>query len=585
MYARTTKNAFEEMVFDFHFDRTTPTTVRSLLQLHHHMLQATVERGRIDLTKGDLQSFKLAMILKHEEIFQKRNQAQNPLLQETQREALEKEVARLHDELDVMEDIRDFMVEHVAIMADELDKDCDPTQEKNYSYGRQVEIDPLKRAAILGIFTTLLTSKDPTIQGLATAIQTNTLKDMTPEKVQEATKELVRSLHATYQDICSLEDDFSHYLIKPQDKDGGDAAKAAYQKIFPKDRPLSEKQQQLAWTRTLLWDLFTPDAALGKVGGVSYGRSKDGVSVIPYTGSSKPNERSQHGKDLERLTYTCLDYVQNGLSAEQVRAAYITAKEAALKEVVSALRNNKTISLDGTEAGKKFQREFLSFLPEPRPTLSAITDETLISIQKGITANPTTLLAFLNDVVLRDLRQSEFKIISDAQDPPYMVKSYSGSSGTDTGCYALPDKIDKKDARQPGVHGEVIRWLLENEALPRPPQASTSETSTTETPSQGVFLSGGREPYGLLAQHMKGGDCISDVGRLFPGIPPKTIASNLLKKLTTVTYAVFMNPEDQWMMLKREGNAFVEVKYEPSEDPAVLKQRITIFDDVHTRGG
>lgn len=577
MYARTTKNAFSEAVFDFHFDRTTPTPVNSLLHLHLDLLQTTVERGRLDLSKGDLQSFKLAMILKQEEIQENRKKLELPSLSKEDREVLEKDINRLHSELDVMEDIRDFLYDHVAIMADELDKDCDPTQEKNYSYGNSVEINLQKREAILTILEKLLVNSSRNMKTLGEAIQNKNQARLDQTVIANAIKELVSSLYNDYKEICT-EEEFLAYLIKPDttNQNTPQKAEASYKKIFGqydgKELPLN--LQKLYWIQQFLWNLFTPEAALAKREGVSYGRAKDGVSVIPYAGSDKPKERSQHGNDLERLVYTSLDYVQNGLSPGQVRAAYIKAKEEGLKEVVAAYQAGKTLELDLTKAAKKFQNEFLAFAEEPKPTLSTITEETLTSIQKKITENPAVLLQFLRNVVLNDLRQSEKKIVSDAQDPPYMVKSYGGSSGTDSGCYALPDKINKKDARQKGVHGEIIRWLLETEAGPRRPEAFPPET----------FLTGDREPYDILASAMKGGDCLSDVGRLFPGIPPRTIAETLLKKIPSVNYAVFMNPEDKWVMLKREGSEFVEVEYTKSEDPKVLKDRITIFDDVHTRG-
>ncbi len=582
MYARTTRNAFGEMVFDFHFDRGVPTDERSLLYLHHTLLQTTVEKGRLDLSKGDLQSFKLAKNLKHEEIRKKRLQQKNMAEDSEEWKALEGEIEQLHAEIDIMEDIWDFMVSHVAIMADELDKDCDPTQEKNYAYGASREIDPQKRNAILTIFSKLLIGSEGNVQELGTAIRGNKQAKMDPQKRKQALLELAKALYAEYKRkggslVPLSEDDFIAYILPPavSGKKAEDANKG-YHTLFDayKDKEaVPEVLQQIAWARKFLWENFTPEGALSKTGGVNYGRAHDDVSVIPYAGSDKPKERSQHGNDLERLVYTCLDYVQRGLSLGQVRAAYIKAKEDALKAVLTASRKGETLSLDDTEAARIFKSQFLDFLEEPRPTLSTVTDEQLESVRTQVTKKPELLLRFLGDTVLSDLRQSEEKIVSDAQDPPNMVKSYSGSSGTDTGCYALPDKIRREGARQLGVHGEVIRWLLESEA-------AQGLSTFIELPEEWTPDS----LYETLANQMHGGDCISDVGRFFPGVSPRTIAENLLRQQKDVKYVVFMTPDDRWVMLMREGEGFKEVKYEPSDDPRVLKERITIFDDVHTRG-
>jgi hypothetical protein len=584
MYARTTKNAFGETVFDFHFDRGVPTDERSLLHLHQELLLATVEKGRIDLSKGDLQSFKLAKNLKHEEIRKKREEQARMAAESEEWKGLEGEIEQLHAEIDIMEDIWDFMSDHVAIMADELDKDCDPTQEKNYAYGESREIDIQKRQAILTIFSKVLAGSTGSLQKLGEAIRANKQAKMDSQERQNALRELAIALYQEYKGKEGFpkdltQEEFISYILKPEVPEDQKAralteAQRIYHKIFDqyKGKELPEVLQQLAWTRKFLWENFTTEAALSKTGGVNYGRAKDDVSVIPYAGSDKPKERSQHGNDMERLVYTCLDYVQRGLSSEQVRAAYIKAKDDALKEVLLASKRGKKLSVDDTKAAKKFKNQFLAFLDEPIPTLSTVLDTQLESIRTKITKNPELLLQFLGDTVLSDMRQSEAKIVSDAQDPPNMVKSYSGSSGTDTGCHALPDKIHRKDARQPGVHGEVIRWLLETEA-------GQGREST--------FISLERDEglYTMLGEQMHGGDCISDVGRLFPGISPRTIAENLLKQnIDGVKYVVFMNPDDKWVMLTRDGDGFKEVKYEASEDSKVVKERITIFDDVHTRG-
>jgi hypothetical protein len=584
MYARTTRNAFGELVFDFRFDRGVPTDESSLLHLHHDLLQATVERGRIDLSKGDLQSFKLAKNLKHEEIREKRNEMKKAGITDKEKKKLEQEIEQLHAEIDVMEDIMDFMSEHVAITADELDKDCDPTQEKNYAYGGSEAIDEDKRKAVLTIFRSLLVGEersDP-LKKLGKAIQGNKQAWLSIQERQEGLEALAHVLYDKYKEDLPVdvsEEDFVAYIIKPADGGSGAITEAekVYKKIFfvgEKPKEVAGRLAQLAWTRKFLWETLTADAALSKTGGVNYGRAKDEVSVIPYAGSDKPKEGSEHGNDMERLVYTSFDYIQRGLSSEQIRAAYIKAKEAALQEVLVASRLGRTKNIDETKAAIEFQEKITKFLDEPRPKFSEITEEHLETIKTKVTGNPEVLLSFLEEVVLSDLRQSEAKLTSDAQDPPYMVKSYGGSSGTDTGCHALPDKIAREDARQQGVHGEVIRWLLESEA------ALGKKT----------FLEGDLDdPYAVLIEEMKGGDCVSDVGRFFPGKPPREIAETLLKKFKEkgkgdIKFIVFMNPEDKWVMLTKEGDRFVEVDYKPSEDPEILKQRVTIFDDVHTRG-
>jgi len=153
-----------------------------------------------------------------------------------------------------------------------------------------------------------------------------------------------------------------------------------------------------------------------------------------------------------------------------------------------------------------------------------------------------------------------------------MVKSYSGSSGTDTGMYALPDKVVIEGARQEGVHGRVIAALKESEK-------KLGQDSFLSYADSGELLR-------VLTEQMKGGDCLVDVGRFFPGVAPKDIARAMSEgaRQNGVEYIVFADSEDRWRMLRTKDNE--EVSYQSSKDVKKedLKKRITIFDDVRTRG-
>jgi len=555
LLARTTKNAYEEQVFEFRFERTSPTDERSLRCLYRDLLETTVNRGRIDLTKGDLQSFKLAMLLKQEEIALLRNGGDPEA---------EKKVAALHNELDRMEDVRDFLYEHAVIMADELDKDCDPTQEKNYAHGDAVKIVEEERSAACLIIKKICAGTSERLTALSEAFLENRQSRLDEGVRVAALKELAVDLYAHFRGELSgvSQESFVAYLTDPDSEE----AERVYRALF-EDKELSLQLREVAFCRRLLSEIVPH--ALKKRAGISYGRSKrDGVSVIPYAGSDRPKEGSLHANETERVWYTCADYLQNGLSKDQARALWIQAKQKAVKQALMANYEDpsRAVFLDDMPAAIEFAEKFLSF-GDDTLTLSKVQECHVDEIVKKINGDTPRKIEFVETTILPSLRQEEEKIVSDAQDLPHMVKSYSGSSGTDTGMHALPDKIVIEGARQEGVHGRVLAALRESEKkLGRDSFVSYEDE---------------RELIQLLAEEMEGGDCLVDVGRLFPGVAPKDIAKAMSEgaRQKGVEYIVFTDSEDRWKMLRTDNGE--EVDYLSSGD---LKKRITIFDDVRTRG-
>ena len=574
LYARTTKNAFGEEVFDFHFNRASPSDENSLLDLHKQFLEITVNRGRVDLCRGDLQSFKLAMHLKNESIAEKRREyaeriQENPL--DAKAPGILEDITRIHRELDVMEDIRDFLIEHASIMADELDKDCDPTQEKNDAYGESSSLDSAKRTAACTLLRTLFESSDRRLTVIRKALLQNEqarLSREDPQQIVDGLKALAENVwDESYRAFgFASKEEFASYLTDPEHSE------RIFESVFKKysipplnASPLPHQLENIAFLRKYLSDIV-PNA-MKKTGGVSYGRSqKDKTLVIPYRDSDAPKEGSLHGNDMERIWYTSVDYVQAGISAEQARAEWIEANDKALKELLAANRAKIEMTKDQTVSATQFKKKY-----GIAGSFSSLTEKDVDAMRTALKERPIQMVAFLEENVLPSLRQNTEKIVSDAQDPPSMVKSYSGSSGTDTGAMALPDKIDIINARQEGVHGKTWERMLESDTR----LAGQSFMPTLDQKNQ----------YGSLAEMMNGGDCLSDVGRLFPGIPSKQIAKELSSKISpnkNIEYIVFMDPNDCWKMLRTSDGK--EVDYIPTKNREQLLRRITLFDPAHTRG-
>lgn len=571
LYTRTTRKAFGEKVFEFHCNRNSPSDQLSLLTLYNNLLKTTLFRGRLDLSKGDVQSFGLIMKLKMKAIEEKRDilDQQTKTLeeqrvfrttsadQEQQLQQIQKEIETLHAELDIMESISSFFKTHGALVADELDQDCDPTQEKNFAYGNNLEIDKQKQQACWSLLEAITVSDNPILQELNTRLREEPppqLDDIAINRYRNALAEHLFSDPA-FQRIGTKEDCVTYLTNSDPNK-----AHEIYLSSI-KEHLDDPEYQKIAYTRQFIADIL-PEA-LKKRYGISYGFSQDGVSVIVYEESARKKEGWHHSSDMERAWYTAVSYLQKGIRTDQARELVRAAKERAENELQILKRTFPDSNLEDTETAK-------TFFADLNMQLSTLGEENLESVCQAVYDNRNRLLRYVKEIILPNLRQAEKKIVSNAQDLPHAFGTYSGSSGTDMGKDALPDCIDSSEARQPGVHGEVISHLIQH---------------AQKNPSPLLASHNIEERYSLLASEMKWGDCLSDVGRLFPNMDAKTIAQNLMNQFKIQQkleagpyYIVFMDECDRWQMLNDQGSI---VPYDPTSD---LRKKITLFDPIHTRG-
>lgn len=561
LFSKTTLHAFGELTFEFKFNRQTPSDEVSLLKLHRNLLWMIANRGRMDLTKGDLLSFKLEQILKQEQLVALRKKSPDS-----------PDIERLHREIDEMENIRDLLQEWALINADELDKDCDPTQEKNYAHGEVESLNADKVEAGLDIVNEIFKAKGTSaLARLKKALRKNKQYKLSSDEIDKACQELAGKLFDQYQKALGLKKKdkaiFIDYLtqVKPKDEKEEDfyleigTFYEKHFKVLQKDKKIRKVQKKVRFAHEFIAQVIPH--ALDKQGGVNFGRSEDELHVIPFEGSDKSHEDSQHSLESEQIFYTCADYLdlsRKAIRVEQMGVVVQNSLKKAMQELaVEQKRNPDTsISFEETKTAKKFKKQF-------GLSLSLLTSDDYGRLTDSVNSDRKKLTSFLRDWVFPEYQNYSEKIVSDAQDPPSMVKSYSGSSGTDSTKYALPDPIDISHAKQPGVHGEIIASFYEIDEK----MGENSFKVVKENPESVIKA---------LAKSIKGGDCLSDVAIYFPGISAEAIARKLAKARPELVYQ-FMNRKDEWKMLK--GGVVNSV------DSTIPKDQIfTIFDDTHTRG-
>ncbi len=547
LYARTTLHAFGQKVFEFKWDRKTPSDELSLLRLHLNLLETIHDRGRCDFTRSDLLSFKHTETLKRDRLAGLAESFPNA-----------PDTLKLQRELDIIEDIRDLMKEKMIVTADELDKDCDPTQEKNFSYGSHRELDSNQVKAGLKILEWTLSL--PELSQLCKALRNNLQADLPEEICSDALEVIAKKWFSEVSKKLNLEvlqeNDFVNYMLGKDEF----VAREDFYNTYIKDRFNEDFVSQICFGRDLLTNIIPK--SFRKVSGVNFGRSEDGVRVIPYEGSDKPKEKSEHSSEAQQIWLTCIDYCQlgKGITPKNILKNISSIKKEALAEIAQVRLQdpNSPIDIDTTEKGKRFKAHF-------HIALSQVQAKDRAAIVAKIESGPKELVSFIEDWIFPEYKLTSEKIVGNAQDIPLMVNALGGASGTESSKRALPDSINISDVSQPGSYGIILKAVIDNEIKNNEKGIKTYHSYKDQ-----------KDLINLVSKLIKGGDCLTDVGISFPGVPAEDILRELSLLHPQIVFR-FINRNDDWKMM-------LNGKVLTLDTTIPVSNVITLFDDTHTRG-
>ncbi len=576
-FEQTTKIGFGQEVLKFQFSRSSRSDAAALLQLYLDLLQTVHNRGRVQLSKKDLQCFSLTSILKMEEaskksrvieLLQKQISLNKIQKEQESLEMLMQEHNELHKEIDIMHEIMSFMRQSAFLIADELDKETDISEELNFAIGSMKSTCMIEKKGLIELFRTIFTEQEKSLdlKFLAKAIENNQLSDLDIEKKRAGLDVLARIIaensKTLIQPLQISVDDLAHYLRRDSE-----IAQTVYLRLKRASIP---EIQMLLYQKNFLSQIL--EEALSKRCRVDYGVSSERAGkVIPYIGSDTPRENSEHSNPAEKLVYTCLYYLTDNFSLEQAKNELASIRNQAIRQQQELLQTDPTalgIFLNAVPVAKAWCEEFGIDTADFADITPLKFIESLDSLKK---------LQLIEQSIFSTIKTAKEKLTSNAQDLVAMVKSYSGFSGTDMTAQAMPDKICRKESRQKGAYGEIISALVKSQksTLDRtflPLTGSETAAQMQETLTE------------LLAKNMKWGDCLSDVGCFYPGISALEIAQMLLKAIKSQSathsdkYIWFIDRSGRWNMLSSKGIVM-------NGDEAIpLKNRITLFDDIHTRG-
>jgi hypothetical protein len=435
------RHLFGQPMLRFDFSRKSDKSEAAVKRLYMRLLKTVQEKGYVMTTKRSLLSFRNSYL----ELFYKLQSAQNSPETRT----------RLLGQIRAMSQILQLFSERTDVIADEIDACLDVRKEVNFSLGTSVGVDPVKTKAGIDLMHLILSEE--MLEELASALQNNTQAALSPQRKRQLLYVLASAYYLRNAERfgkISLPD-FIEYVANEE------SAKPVEEWVLALEESNRELFQEISAVKAFLDRGF--GTTLGRIGNVNYGRDPvSGMRTIPYRASNTPHIGSEFDDDIEKIAFTIQDYLQNGVTFEQVFRIISRMRNRAIVELRQS-KPEEFLNINDTEAGK----EFKAFLQEADPDRKighhvslAMMDapqniETLVAI---INENPRSRLAFCHNQVIGKMRQFPSQIHSVSADVPELVRSFGGFTGTPWNLRTYHDKIHAE--KNLGVDGSTWSLIL-----------------------------------------------------------------------------------------------------------------------------
>lgn len=452
---QTNRELFGQEMHRFDFSRSTNISKESLQLIHIRLLETVRDKGFIMTTKRSLLSFRNAYI-----------NLINQLKQAHQNKD-EASISSLCEQVREMSKIMKLFRDQGDVIADEVDACLDIRKEVNFSVNDDpkestlyVETDKIS-AGIEMMELILLAAENTPLFKLKQAIETNTQAALSPDVRKDMLAQLTRAIHAKYKSTDLSEINEEKFVL--------------YVTNQTKDSEIEKWAESLKTTNVLLYKKISSFKALidqgfsttfNRIGNVNYGRDPiSGIWTIPWAASGSPNIGSEFDDDIERIAFTMQDYVQNGVTYEQVYKTVAKLRTRAANELRGKNLNTKSLSLNKTEAAKEF-KELLAIIDPNKTLLGELQNlsiydspERIASLTAAINESAVGKLTFCKQEVLKKMRKFTTQISSVSMDLPDMVHNFGGFTGTPWNRHTYHDKINT--IKTPGVDGRTWSLLLD----------------------------------------------------------------------------------------------------------------------------
>lgn len=525
--SRQSNEVYHQNAWAFKFSREKPS-IAHLEAFYVILLRALDQKEQLNMTKEDLQALELNLI---------------ELLDHKGRGMVD-----ANRQIELLCKILNFIEEHGKGNIDEAHVNFDQKTELNYPFGKT---------------QTLVKSHTKTMEMVFVWLMELEIDILRPFKT---TGEVLHKIEeADFRAIISpqlIEKAVTHFKISPEYR----LAFVSYMKNegpepeFLKDHP---QYKEICLTRGMCQTLLP--FGFGSIPQVDYAVSKGGEALYarPAEGNDKPNESASIQSPYEAYVKTCILYLKNRLTKEDVRD-FITH----LRNHACASAQKHKIPMENTSAARYFA------LMSGGVDLFDATGAASPAVYQRLKESDAFTLGFVRRLVGLQIEYYPEKCSSNSHTFASMFQSFYSCTGTPDNKATYPENT--MPMLDPGTQGECLAFIREKcrplEGTERIPylQSTTADSLIEEVLHQFFFA---RE---------QGYSCIIERGALFRGVANQTVAAKMLQfaeqHRPDIKGVIFWNDRNEQMLLEKGSSTPILLK----NSTLLPHERLTYFDEAHT---
>lgn len=555
---------FGQKIYKFEFDRNTPLTNEWLLKQYVNLASSIQKRDAVITTKTYLLSFKDKYIEMQQEL----------------KYASQNNRKEIEDKLKLMADILLLFKERAKVIADEVDSILDVRQELNYALGAPDKLPPEKFKLGIEIFKKINAwslSKNKELASFAEALlnnkQAGTSNDLKLNAQKQVAREYYNQFGKELKDIS--QEDFIKYILSSEDLklETKDDIPLFMHKLKTNNEPLYKK---IGLLRQYVGETFNSTFNLSN--NAKYGRGKDGVKTVPYKASNTPSD-AEFGDSFERITYYIQDYLQMGLTDQQINTFIAQQVKLIDLEIQEARIKDQVLELKDCPSFKRFHQLY----PDIDLIQASKDPNVAKQLEQLINKNSHTKLDFLENWILPNIEMAATQVSANAFDLVDMVAEFNGFTGTTWNLDTYHKKINTMNAFEKGTDGRSLEFLYDS--YQKGNLAINIADIDPTKPLEGIMNA--KDQKGEKVDFWARYDSVIDAGSYLKGTTNEEVADELVEDLdslekgaTKKKAVVFVSSDTNEKVLRQGGNTTALKDRKDIKDD----ERISIYDEGHTIG-
>ncbi len=379
------------------------------------------------------------------------------------------------EQLHALGSIVNLFVTRAYTIADEVDSVLDVRQKCIRSIGTELELPKKLSSIVVELYNRIdawskTESKvSPELREFAKALENNRQAEYYGALATEVKKTLAGELYDDWSSKWDSRDEenpvqiskdaFIKYVAGESSPELN-AELQLNERNIPKfmqqiQRAQPEEYRKLCYVKRFISK--TLDSTMTLSNNVRYGRGTDGINTRPYLAVSKPTE-DKFGNRYEDVGLHCQDYMQEGLTQDQVYQFLDDIKKSSDTEITEAHIEGRIIPMQETAVFRRFaeNKSFAGINLE-----RALRDpEEAHRLHAAINKDRQAMLDFAQTWVLPTIKVAPQQVSSGPYDLVGMSNTITGFSGTPWNPDALSSDLDISEIRDPGTDGKTIDFML-----------------------------------------------------------------------------------------------------------------------------